>query len=222
MSTLVPEHLDKNKVKKQSLQHPSPVLFVPPSPELPDTKDNKHFIKVGINRQIDEHFSVFHRRIPEAYLQYINICNNLVCKKDLRVLYEGYKKEEMLALEGIKILGEKMDTEGGDMTSSEVAEKMKKKIPMMPLQTWTKNKRIYQNKIINAKKAMKGVMEDILPLHQHLLGEELHRQLTEIGKQACFTVGCKDEKGDSQDVQWGYSWPALELVQREQLFFCFY
>ena len=34
-------------------------------------------------------------------------------------------------------------------------------------------------------------------------------------------VGWKDEKGDSQTIQRGYSWAALELVLHEWLLFIF-
>ena len=89
MNTLVPKHLNKNEVERQSLQRPAPVPFVPPGPEIPESKDNKHSIKVTINKQAEERVSVFHEGVPEAYLQYINICENLVRKKELRVLYQG-------------------------------------------------------------------------------------------------------------------------------------
>ena len=89
---------------------PSP----PPSPDLPEMKDNKYSIKVRVNKQTDERVSVFHWGIREMYLQYIKIYENLVYKKDLQVLYDRYEKEELLALEDIEILGDKPDAEGDD------------------------------------------------------------------------------------------------------------
>ena len=67
-------------------------------------KDNKHSIKVGINKQTDERISVFHGGIPEMYLPYIKIYKNLVCKKDLHATFDGYEKEEALTQEDIDIL----------------------------------------------------------------------------------------------------------------------
>ena len=60
-----------------------------------------------INKQNEERVSVFHGGILETYLQYIKICKNLVRKKELRVLYAGYKKEESLLQLDIDILGDK-------------------------------------------------------------------------------------------------------------------
>ena len=85
MNMLVPGHLNKNEVKRQSLRCPAHVPFVPPSPEIPEMKDNKHSIKVTINRQTDKCVSVFHEGITEMYLQYMNMRENLVRKKDLQI-----------------------------------------------------------------------------------------------------------------------------------------
>ena len=105
MNTLIPKHLNKNKVERKNLWHPAPVPFAPPVPEIPESKDNKHSIKVRINKKTEERVSVFHGGISEAYLQYIKICENLVRKKELRVLYQGYEKEESPAQLWMDILG---------------------------------------------------------------------------------------------------------------------
>ena len=75
--------------KRQSLRRTAPVPFVPPSPELLETKDNMCLIKVRINKQTDERISVFHGGIPEMYLQYIKIYEKLVYKKDLCAMFVG-------------------------------------------------------------------------------------------------------------------------------------
>ena len=46
--------------------------------------------------------------------------------------------------------------------------------------------RIIQNKIVNAKKSQKGVIEEVFTLHENLLGKELHPQWTEIVKKSLF------------------------------------
>ena len=68
---------------------------------------------------------------------------------------------------------------------------------------------------------MSVYLEEVFTLHEHLLGKELRPQWTEIVKKTCFIVGRKDDKGDSQTVQGGYSWVALELVLRKWLLFVF-
>ena len=100
-------------------------------------------------------------------------------------------------------------------------DKKSKKQVLTPLQTWDKTRRTYLSKIVNAKKAMAGYLGEVFTLHAHLLGKELHLQWKETAKQTYFTIGLKDEKGDSQTVQQGYSWAALELVLREWLLFVF-
>ena len=55
----------------------------------------------------------------------------------------------------MEILGDKPDAKGDDATPIEASSKIKKKIPMTPLQAWTKTKRILQNKIVNTKKSIK-------------------------------------------------------------------
>ena len=110
MNPLVPEHLNKNEVKRKSLRCSAPVPFVPPVLEIPESKENKHSIKLRINKQTDERVSVFHGGIPEAYLQYIEICENLICKKELKILYQGYEEEENLAQLDMDILGVKSQT----------------------------------------------------------------------------------------------------------------
>ena len=138
-----------------------------------------------------------------------------MCKKELRVLYQGYKKEESLVQLDVNILGDKPDAEDEDVTPSEATGKKSKKQVLTPLQTWDKSRRTYLFKIVNAKKAMNGYLEEVFTLHEHLLGKELRPQWTEIMKKTCFTVSWKDEKGKSQNVQRGYSWVALDLVLRE-------
>ena len=72
------------------------------------------------------------------------------------------------------ILREKPDAEGDDATPSEATDNIKKKaIPMTPHEVWTKNNIIYLNKIGNAERTMKGVLEEVSTLHEHLLGKEL-------------------------------------------------
>ena len=44
--------------------------------------------------QTEEHVSVFHGGVPEAYLQYVKVCENLFRKKDLCTTFEGYWREE--------------------------------------------------------------------------------------------------------------------------------
>ena len=126
MNTLIPEHLNKNKVKRQSLQRPAPVPFAPPSPELPEIKDNKHSIKVKINKQTDECVYVFHGGIPETYLQYIKICENLVRKKDIRAMFDRYEKKEAPAQEDINVLDvNKPEAETGNTTVSDTSDRLK-------------------------------------------------------------------------------------------------
>ena len=55
MNALVPENLNKNEVKGQSLQRPTPVPFVLPRSELPAARHNdKDTIKVRINNDTEE------------------------------------------------------------------------------------------------------------------------------------------------------------------------
>ena len=131
-----------------------------------------------INKKTEEQVYVFHGRIPEAYLRYIKICGNLVCKKELRVLYQGYKKEESLAQLDVNILGDKPDAEDEDVTPSEATGKKSKKQVLTPLQTWDKFRRTYLTKIINAKKAMNGYLEEVFSLHEHLL--DINRRTTSV------------------------------------------
>ena len=81
MNALVPELLNKNKVERQSLWYPAPVLFVQLSYELTEAHDdNKHTINVRINNEIKEQVSVVYGGVPDAYLQYCKLCESLVCK----------------------------------------------------------------------------------------------------------------------------------------------
>ena len=97
INALVPENLNKKEVERQSLRHPAPVPFVPLNAELPITRDNdKHVMKVRINDENEELVSVFHGGVPEAYLQCVKICENLIRRKDLRTTFEGYWREEAL------------------------------------------------------------------------------------------------------------------------------
>ena len=80
-------------------------------------------------------------------------------------MYDGYEKEVLLAAqEDIEILGDKPDAETGDTTVSDASSKIKRNIPLTPLQAWTKTKRIIQNKDVNAKKPQKGVVGDVVML----------------------------------------------------------
>ena len=55
MNALVPKNLRKNEIEGQSLQHPAPVPFVPPSSELLPARDkDKRAIKVRINDETEE------------------------------------------------------------------------------------------------------------------------------------------------------------------------
>ena len=92
----------------------------------------------------------------------------------------------MLTLEDIGILGDKPHAEDDDAIHSEASRKTKKKIPKTPLQTWTKSKRILQNKIINAKNSQEGVIEEVFMFHEHLLGKKLCPQWIDITKQLVF------------------------------------
>ena len=110
-----------------------------------------------------ERVSVFHGGIPEAYLQYIKICENLVRKKELKALHQGYKKEQNIAQLDMDILGDKSDAEVDDATPSETTGKKSKKQVLTPLQTWDKSRRTYLSKIANAKKAMNGYLKKCSP-----------------------------------------------------------
>ena len=133
VNALIPKHLDKNEAKRQSIQRPELLSFVPPSPELPETKDNKHAINVRINKETKEHVSVFHGGILETYLQYFKIYRNLVLKKDLYTTFNRYEKEETLAQEDIDKLDISTKPDAND-PSEEVVDpsslaRFKKKSP---------------------------------------------------------------------------------------------
>ena len=111
--------------------------FVPPSPELPEAKDNKHAIKIRINEETDEHISVLHGGIPETYLQYTKICEDVLQEKDLYAAFDWYAKEETLASNNLNIL-ELSNRDANDPTEElEETERIKRKShASTPLQRW--------------------------------------------------------------------------------------
>ena len=164
MNALVPKHLNRNEVERQSIQCPAPVPFVLPSSEVPGAKDNnKHAIKVRINDETEECVLVFHGGIPEAYLQYVKICENLIRKKDFRTTFKGYAKEEALAEEDIVLHGVNrpdIDAPTENVEESSTSGRIpNRKDVSTPFQKWTKTKSILQNKVDNAQKAQNGVVE---------------------------------------------------------------
>ena len=196
--------------------------FVPPNAELPATRDNdKHAIKVRINDETEERVSVFHGGAPEAYLRYIKICRNLICKKDLRTTFEGCWREEALAKEDIVLHDVNKPDADASAESVDVASTSeqisKKKNAPTPLEKWTRIRGIYKKKVDNARKAQNGVLEEVFTTYEHLLGEEVRPLWTELVTKVCFTSGWKNEKGEEQSARRGYSWAVLELVRRKWL-----
>ena len=155
MNALVPEILNKNEVERQSLRRPAPVTFVPPIAELPATRDNdKHAVKVKINDETEERVSVFHGGVPEAYLQYVKICENLIHKKDLRTTFEGYWREESPAKENMVLHDVNKPDADASAKSVDVASTSgripKKKNVSTPLEKWMRTKNMFKKKVDNA------------------------------------------------------------------------
>ena len=221
MNALVPEILNKNEVERQSLRRPAPVPFVPPIAELPATRDNdKHAVKVKINDETEERVSVFHGGVPEAYLQYIKICETLIRKKDLRTTYEGYLREEALAKEDMVLHDVNKPDADASAESTDVAStsgRIPKKKASTPIEKWMRTKNMYKKKIDNARKAQNGVLEEVFTTYEYLLGEEVRPLWTELVTKVCFALDRKNEEGEEQSAHRGYSWAALELVRREWL-----
>ena len=107
-------------------------------------------------------------------------------------------------------------TESVDVASTSGKIPRKKNAPT-PLETWTKIKSTFQKKVDNAQKAQNGVLEEVFATYEHLLGEEVRLLWTELVTKMCFSSGWKNERGEEQSVHRGYSWAALQLVQREWL-----
>ena len=70
---------------------------------LPGAQDDKYIIKVRINNGTKEQVSVFHGGVPESYLEYCKLCESLIHKKDLHIMFDGYVKEETNVIDDLNL-----------------------------------------------------------------------------------------------------------------------
>ena len=70
---------------------------------LREAQDDTHTIKVRINDETEEQVSVFHGGVPESYLEYCKLCESLIHKKDLHIMFDGYVKEETNVIDDLNL-----------------------------------------------------------------------------------------------------------------------
>ena len=82
LATLLPDGLKRQEKEHQSLRFSPPIPFAPVLP-TEEVSEHETEIKVKSSKNISETAAVFHGRIPESYVIYLDNCAALIRKKDL-------------------------------------------------------------------------------------------------------------------------------------------